>query len=295
MALLSAHHWPFSPKTITILAILFLQATPACGAPESIGQWLNSALPQPGSTLKDQMQCYALPFGGIGFASHLLSYYTLFMLLAARSPWSFRKNKHWRTDVLLGVVGLVLTTASSIFTIIRCRGTWQFIVLAVSKMGLSVNLGLVSIHTALNLRRGVYEMHPWDPKNYKSIALSGPASWCVLYLAACMGGCVGIFDLVHRTWHLPVVKGLTAGFIGFISLLYILGFIYILNHKKWDRTEDDALPGMTLLCVGYLSIALYSDWILAAIADNFAGVPDGNNAALYWTYFAAKRLTMASF
>lgn len=35
---------------------------------------------------------------------------------------------------------------------------------------------------------------------------------------------------------------------------------------------------------------LYMDWILGAIAGNFAGVPSKGNALLYWTYFAVKRL-----
>lgn len=283
-----------SLHTIAIFTVFLSHARPIHGAPDSIGQWLNSALPQPGSTLKDEMLCYALPFGAIGFASHLLTYYTLHMLLAARSPWSFKRNKHWKMDTLLGVVSLLSTTITSIFTIVRCRGSWQFVVLAVWKMILSLNLGFVSVHTALNLRKGVYEKHPWARGN-DSVALSGPAMWCAISLWGIMAGCAGIFDLVHKSWHLPAVKGLTAGLIVFTALLYVLGFVYVLNHDKWDRFDDDILPGMTLGWVGICSIALYSDWILAAIADDWTGVPDGNNAVLYWIYFAAKRLTMASF
>ena len=81
-----------SLHTIAIFTVFLGHARPVHGAPDSIGQWLNNALPQPGSTLKDEMLCYALPFGAIGFASHLLTYYTLHMLLAARSPWSFKEQ-----------------------------------------------------------------------------------------------------------------------------------------------------------------------------------------------------------
>jgi hypothetical protein len=41
--------------------------------------------------------------------------------------------------------------------------------------------------------------------------------------------------------------------------------------------------------------ALFSDWVLAVIAENDAHIPDGNNAVLYWTYFADKRLPFLSF
>jgi len=51
---------------------------------------------------------------------------------------------------------------------------------------------------------------------------------------------------------------------------------------------------LLFLATGILA-ALFSDWILAAIADNYAGVPDGNNSVLYWSYFVAKRLQILSF
>jgi hypothetical protein len=40
--------------------------------------------------------------------------------------------------------------------------------------------------------------------------------------------------------------------------------------------------------------AFYCDWILAAIAENWAGLPSSDIAFLYWIYFAAKRMPMLS-
>jgi hypothetical protein len=47
-------------------------------------------------------------------------------------------------------------------------------------------------------------------------------------------------------------------------------------------------------CVGLLVVlgVFYSDWILAAIAENLAGVPSSDVAILYWLYFVAKRLPL---
>jgi hypothetical protein len=46
--------------------------------------------------------------------------------------------------------------------------------------------------------------------------------------------------------------------------------------------------------VGILG-AFYSDWVLAAIAGKLTGAPSSDNSALYWSYFAAKRLPSFSF
>jgi hypothetical protein len=41
--------------------------------------------------------------------------------------------------------------------------------------------------------------------------------------------------------------------------------------------------------------AFYCDWILAAIAGSWAGLPSNDIAVLFWVYVAAKRLPMLSF
>ena len=41
--------------------------------------------------------------------------------------------------------------------------------------------------------------------------------------------------------------------------------------------------------------ALYSDWCLGLMLGDLRGVPSSDNAPLYWTYFAAKRLSMLSW
>jgi hypothetical protein len=45
--------------------------------------------------------------------------------------------------------------------------------------------------------------------------------------------------------------------------------------------------------VGILA-ALYSDWAIAFAAGNMVGVPSSDNAAIYWTYFFAKRIPLLS-
>lgn len=48
------------------------------------------------------------------------------------------------------------------------------------------------------------------------------------------------------------------------------------------------------LFVTTLLFAFYSDWVLAALAEDIVGRPTRDNAVYYWLYFAAKRLPMLS-
>lgn len=110
-------------------------------------------LPTKGDNIKDEIKCYGLPYGGIGFTSHVLTYYTIALLSAGRSPWTWGKNKHWRFDVGLAALALLATTATTIITLVKCRNRWQFICIACWKLCMSLCLTLLGLHSALIVRR----------------------------------------------------------------------------------------------------------------------------------------------
>jgi hypothetical protein len=62
---------------------------------------------------------------------------------------------------------------------------------------------------------------------------------------------------------------------------------YLLEHSVRNSV-------LAILFFG-LAAAFYCDWILAAIAENWAGLPSNDIAVLFWFYFVAKRLPMLSF
>jgi hypothetical protein len=92
------------------------------------------------------------------------------------------------------------------------------------------------------------------------------------------------------------VRDLTIAYISVTAAFVLLGILI-----GWAGDKDTDNMGVVFMGIFFLVIgtgmiaALYSDWILAAIDGNYAGVPDGSNEVLYWTYFAAKRLPFASF
>ena len=100
--------------------------------------------------LAKEIECYSLPYGGLGFASHVLTYYTIVCLWYGRKPMMpSRPVKYSWFDLILGVVGLCVSTAMSIVTIARCRNTWQLLVIAVWKLSMSLLNGITAIHVAV--------------------------------------------------------------------------------------------------------------------------------------------------
>ena len=278
-------------KCVSVAIISFTLATTTSAVPINFKEWLNGALPHPGSSLKDEIKCYALPFGAIGFVSHLLTYYTIVMLGIGKSPWRWRENRHWKLDFVLSVTGLLWTLAASILTMVRCRQKWQFMLLAFWKLMLSLTLSSMAVHTALITRAKV--------RSQPISEAGGSFFWIILYAIGIIIGFVGLFSLVDQSWDVRSVRGFTYGWA--VPTLVVCFFIAFLTAKAiprgLGRHVSDFQPrflGWIILITG-ITGALYSDWVLAAIASNYAGVPDGNNALLYWTYFGAKKLPFFSF
>lgn len=110
--------------------------------------------PQKGSTFSEQIVCYGLPYGGMGFFSHILIYHTVVCLAFGHSPFRPWKNlKHTTFDLLLGAVSLISACTMTIFTMVKCRSHWQLIAIAVWKFGMSFFSSAVAVHVSILLRR----------------------------------------------------------------------------------------------------------------------------------------------
>lgn len=100
----------------------------------------------------DVLQCYNLPFGALGFISHVLTYYTIVCLWYDRSPiWPFPSHRLTLgpLDFVLSFVGLAACIATAAITINNCKNTWQLLLIAVWKLSMSVLNGLTGIHVSV--------------------------------------------------------------------------------------------------------------------------------------------------
>ena len=105
-----------------------------------------------------EIVCYSLPYGGLGFASHVLTYYTIVCLAFGRRPlWPFKRIDHSKFGFGLSAVGLVGGLLVTVVTILRCRNHWQLLVLAIWKLSMSVFNGVAGLHVAIG---GLREARP---------------------------------------------------------------------------------------------------------------------------------------
>jgi hypothetical protein len=138
------------------LGIIFsIFAAPAQAS--KIGDLLHEWLfPSPGFDVSDQIQCYNLPFGGIGFLSHILTYYTVVMLVLAKTPLFPRPAmplRHSWFDLSLSVLAIMGAVPVASMNIYACRFQWEFVCIAVWKLTMSFTLSAIGAHQCVVLFR----------------------------------------------------------------------------------------------------------------------------------------------
>ncbi|CCX15253.1 Similar to hypothetical protein CC1G_06935 [Coprinopsis cinerea okayama7 len=142
---------------------------------------------------------------------------------------------------------------------------------------LSLTIGALSVHAAVIVKRESFE------------ELLEILWWLLLYVAGSIVGLTGLISLVIMAWENNFIQ---------ISTFVVSGCagiaidVTLLSFK--DDTED--VGRKIVVCLMFLGAltALWSDWVLAGLADNLIGVPSSDNAVLYFGYFAAKRLPFFS-
>lgn len=299
-------------------------------------------------SLKEEIKCYSLPYGALGFVSHVLTYYTIACLWYGRKPlWPFSRVTFSRFDLALGGFGLLISTLLTIVTIVRCKDTWELLVIAIWKMGMSLLNGVTAVHVAglfilekIRLKRArkrkrregseasdattVADTAGHDHgKDGSGDAEEGAATessdsdkeapievvidpmrrvfwWIILYVPMMFAGIVGVMTLAVKNFENKAVVKLTAGFytvVGTGILIVLAGLLYrIRNASESGTTARKIVFGGLIWVVATFSIlaVFYSDWALGMMTDNITGLPSGDTAALYWTYWISKRLPMFS-
>ena len=228
------------------------------------------------STLQTEIQCYSLPYGGIGFLSHVLTYWTLYCLWFSRRPLGpcrpLKGNS--RADVVIGVTTLIGCVSLAIVTMSRCRNRWQFVLIAFSKLCLSLTCGITTLHASHNCER--YDVDKHFDQNF---------AWVAIHVLGLIIGFVGLGSLVKQSTHaIPVI---TYVFVILVVGIVLLAIILLCRCDIDNYGHFLAWTGVAIVA----SICFYSDWILGGIAGDFSGVPS-SDTVIYWLYFAIKRLPM---
>ena len=133
-----------------------------------------------------------------------------------------------------------------------------------------------------------------------------PLWWLILYFLGTITGMVGLFGLIIADFrHNSDVRSLTYSFLVIVTVRALTtGTYWYTRHIETSAGGYEALKAAYIQTFGGFFIALlaafgffsalYSDLVLGAIAQNWSGFPSRDNQALYWAWFAAKRLPMFS-
>lgn len=240
--------------------------------------------------VSSEILSYNLPYGGLGFLSHVLTYYTALCIgigVRPLSPWKDTSRKCEVSNYLLAIVQLIASNVVAVITMYRCRKEWEFILISSWHVFLSTTLGVMVIHRA-SLR--------------KDDDSRGPFIWLAFYVIGVIGGLVGVFSLVIRTWEIQAVKDITYAFGSVGTFLALICAIFWLRSDGCSRLSGLSWRTMGVTVLGAVSLtgsfaAWYSDWVLGVMAGNIEGGPGdgpgrGANAAFWWIYFMSKRLPM---
>ncbi|KAF2664603.1 hypothetical protein BT63DRAFT_93599 [Microthyrium microscopicum] len=141
--------------------IYFILPSIAMASPHPMSSVVNKTmevfLPHRGNgTLVDELSCYSLPYGGIGFAGHVLTYWTCALLIGGRRPFMpWRSLERKSLDLCLDALSLFLTIPFALLSIYRCRSAWQFVLLAVWKTTLAVSLSAISFQRSWTIPKDI--------------------------------------------------------------------------------------------------------------------------------------------
>ncbi|KAI9864677.1 MAG: hypothetical protein M1813_003167 [Trichoglossum hirsutum] len=302
---------------LSLTAASHLDNAPHTLVSRNLDSIVNNVAPKKPGTA-GQIQCYSLPYGGIGFASHILTYWTLYWLIKGKRPfWPPSPLAKKQFDIWLTAVMLAITIGVSVWTIVRCREDWRVLVIAVWKLTMSVSLGCVCIHRSLMLvgaqsavvTGGVGHYAGGYPAGgYQAVGDRANGSdedrregynrwklllWLVPYGCGMVTGMAGLVSLVRHNWHNHQIQIITGVFISVVFSTALV--IALLVCCSIGKLITSGFVGLFIAgsLIGILS-AFYSDWILAAVMGNLVGTPSADVAALYWIYFVAKRLPLFS-
>jgi hypothetical protein len=99
---------------------------------------------------KDEISCYALPYGGLGCTSHALTYITVFLLSKGRTPlmpWRPLKGEQFKKwNIATAAINACITWPIAVVSMAKCSNTWPVILVAVWKLAFSATLTIMTAH-----------------------------------------------------------------------------------------------------------------------------------------------------
>ena len=235
-------------------------------------------------TFQQQLECYALPYGVLGFASDVTTLYTVTLLWLGRRPlMPWRQLDKGLLTIILGGLTVTGAGAAAVANAIRCSNKWELVAISAWKLGLSVSTGLMAIHAGAMARHYT--------KRHRSRAVFPKIGrWLCLYSLPLLAGIAGLCSLSFTTSsgvpiYLQPERSAPMALTVVLLLALPAALVLSLGGGLWRSIlKDPGLPQHPLLywptVVVYLFAVLWgfsafvlAGWIIACFAENLIGVP----------------------
>jgi hypothetical protein len=287
-----ARHLEISYAAVLLFLVVPILSVPV---PFDFGSWIKGELePEAGTDIASELNCYNLPYGGLGFISHSLTYWAVGWTIWGRKPlWPMAKLTAGPWDILMGSLSILGTIIPAAFTISACRNRWQFVLLAVWKLTLALCATATSLLQAIAIRGDKGRREPHE------------SVWTLaIYGAGTIIGMTGLFSLIAERLNeddnmgliiVMGVFGIVCGIPATFFILWLFGFPILKccckkSYEKFGRWTVGTTVGLFVLLA-----AFWGDWAFAVIVGNLLGSPSGDTKVLYWVYFVSKRLLLLFF
>lgn len=184
--------------------------------------WISNSTASRSDDFATQMTCYAFPYGVLGFVAHLAMFYGIAVSSFNRCPWNYRKPLvHSTWDLIFGLLGLIISCVFTAITMYRCSGAKYYVLIAFSKILMTLASSAIGIHIAWDIRgRGKLED---DHQSQLQITHHNTLRWLTIEVVGSVLEFTGVVMLLKNS-HDAVAKNKTP--IMIISL-FLAGFMGI--------------------------------------------------------------------
>ncbi|KAK7697569.1 hypothetical protein SLS64_013388 [Diaporthe eres] len=182
--------------------------------------WLSNSTASTSDDSATQIKCYAFPYGLLGFVAHLAMFYGIALSSFNRCPYNYRKPlQHSRRDLVFGISGLIISCLLAAGTIKRCSGTKYYLLIASSKILVTLASSAIGIHIAWNIR-GRAKLED-DGQSQLRITHHNTLRWLIIEAVGSILEFTGVIMLLKDS-HDAVAKNRTPIM---VMSLFLAGFI----------------------------------------------------------------------
>lgn len=231
----------------------------------AVWAWFSNSTASYSSQPSTQIQCYSIPYGLVGFVSHLFTFWGIFSVCHGRksSFWKREALRHHGRNICLGVLGLMIAMCLDVVTLYRCHGSTAYVLIALSKVFTSISSTTITCQVAWNarhhqVRKGIRDQDESDDRNLRRLVdeqtdYLATLRWMSIdFVGTCLES-AGLVLLLKENSDIVLIENQSI-LIMSLALFFFggsflgAGFTYLETHKAERKNAAWDLDGIQREC-----------------------------------------------